>query len=124
MSGEPRQEESDQHQGDQAERQVDVEDPSPAEVVRNEATDQRPDDAPQSEDAHDQAHPAATLTGRKDVADGGDAQGHQGASTDARERSAGGQLAPVLGKTRASRTEEEYHQAGDLERAPAKQVRE
>ena len=96
MAGEPGQEESDQRQGDQPERQVDVEDPSPAEVVGDEATDQRSDDAPQSEDAHDQAHPAATLAGRKDVADGGDAQGHQGAATDAGERSGGDQLAHVL----------------------------
>src|SRR5207248_4313787 len=89
------------------ERQVDVEDPSPAEVVGDEATDQRPDDAPQSEDAHDQAHPAAALAGRKYVADGGDAEGHQRAATDAGERSGGDQLAHVLRKTRAGRTDQE-----------------
>src|SRR5438128_4312163 len=78
-----------------------VEHPSPAEVVRDEATDQRSDDAPQSEDAHDQSHPAAALAGRKDIADGSDAQGHQRASTNAGERSGGDQLAHVLRKTGA-----------------------
>ena len=124
MPGEPRQEESNQNQGDQAKRQVDVEHPSPAEVVGDEATDQRSDDAPQSEDAHDQAHPAATLAGRKDIADGSDAQGHQRASTNAGERSGGDQLAHVLRKTGAGRTEQEDQQAGDVEGPPAKQVGE
>ena len=124
MTGELGQEESDQHQGDQPERQVDVEDPSPTEVVRDEAADQRSDDTPQSKDAHDQAHPAPTFAGRKDVADGGDAQRHQRASTDAGQRSGGDQLAHVLRKPGAGRTEQEDQQAGDVERPPPKQVRE
>ena len=56
-------------QRDQADRQVDVEDPAPAQVVGQVAAQQRPDDAGQAEDAAEDALDAAALGGREDLRD-------------------------------------------------------
>ena len=96
VTGEPWHENRNHRQRDQPKRQIDQEDPAPAEVVGGEAAHQRPDDAAQPEDAHDQTHPAAAFAGRKDIAHGGDAQRHHGPAADSGNRPSRDQLAHVL----------------------------
>src|SRR6202044_2411335 len=61
----------DDEQGDDADGDVDVEDPAPAQVLGEDPTEQRPDDTGGGEDGPEVAHVAAPLPGADDVAHDG-----------------------------------------------------
>src|SRR5205823_2622744 len=66
----PRKEDRKGCQCHQPERQVDIEDPAPTEMVGDESADERADDAAQAKDTHDQAHPSSPLPRGENIADG------------------------------------------------------
>ncbi len=71
------------HQGQAAERQVDVERPAPRQVVGDEAADQRAGDHRDRHDAGDHALVAAPLAGRHQVTDDRHDADHQAAGAEA-----------------------------------------
>ena len=70
---------ADHDERDRTDRQVDVEDPPPREVVDEEPAEQRPDDGRDAEDGAEDALVAAAVARRDDVADDGD-RGHDQAA--------------------------------------------
>jgi hypothetical protein len=56
-------------EGNESNREIDQEDPTPAGVVDDEAPDQRTENAARSEDARDEADVLAAFAGRNDVSD-------------------------------------------------------
>ena len=99
----------DHHERDGADRQVDVEDPAPGEVVDEEAAEQRPDDRRDAEDAAEVALVLAALARRDDVADDGERRHHQAAGAEALQRAERDQLAHVLREAAEHRADEEDH---------------
>ena len=99
-------------EGDDPERQVDVEDPAPAEVAREEAAEQRPGDAGEAEHGAEQARVAAALARRHDVADRGLRADHQPAAAEALQRAEGDQLVEALALAAQRRADQEHDQAG------------
>ncbi len=79
-------------EGEDPERQVDVEHPAPRQVRDTEAADERPDHGGHGEHGPEEAHIAAAVAGRHDVADDGLRADHQSATTQPLERSEGDQL--------------------------------
>src|SRR5438309_1108043 len=71
---------ADDDERERADRQVDVEDPAPGEVVDEEAAEQRPDHRRHAEHGAEEALVATSLARRDDVADDGDARHHQPAA--------------------------------------------
>ena len=95
---------------DEAERHVDVEDPAPRRVRRQEAADERAGDARDAEDGAEQARPLAALARRHDVADrrlGGD---HQAAAAEPLDRPEGDELRHALREPAEHRPDEEDHE--------------
>ena len=77
-------------------RQVDVEDPPPREVLDEEAAEQRADHRRDAEDRAEEPLVLATLAGRDDVADHGHRRHDQPAAADALDRAERDQLPHVL----------------------------
>ena len=110
---------ADHPERDRADRQVDVEDPAPGEVVDEEAADQRPDHARNAEDRAEEALVAAALAGRDDVADHGDRGHDQPARAEALDRTEGNQLDhPVREPAQRRAGEEEHDRRLEDELAP------
>ena len=99
-------------EGENPERQIDVEDPAPAEVAGQKATEQRPGDAGQTEHGTEQARVAASLARRHDIADRGLRADHQPAATQPLQRAKGDQLIEALALTAERRADQEHDQAG------------
>jgi hypothetical protein len=89
---------TDHEKRDRADRQVDVEDPAPGEVVHEEAADERPDHGREAEDGAEVALVAAALARGDDVADHRDGRHHQTAASEALQRAEGDQLRHVLAR--------------------------
>ena len=98
--------------GDRADRQVDVEDPAPREVVDEEAAEQRPGDRRDGEHRADQAHVATALPRRDDVGDDRLRADHQAAGADALERAERDQLLHRLAEPGEHRAGEEDQDRG------------
>ena len=90
-----------------ADRQVDVEDPAPGEMVDEEAAEQRPDHRRDAEHAAEESLVLAALARRDDVADHGERGDDQAAGAQALQRAAGDQLRHVLGQAAQDRAGEE-----------------
>ena len=96
-----------QSQGADADRQVDVEDPAPGQLVREEAADQRPGHARHSEDGADVALIAAALSWRQDVADYRHRHREDAARAEPLDAARHDQLRHVLGNAREQRAGDE-----------------
>ncbi len=70
-------------QGNGADRQVDVENPAPGQVVDEHAPEQRADDAGHAEDGAEQADVTAPFPGGDDITDDGLGAHHQATTTEA-----------------------------------------
>ena len=81
-----RQHGGDHDQREDAGRQVDVEDPAPAQVVDEESADQRADDGGDAEHRAEEALIAPALARRDQVADHGDGDDDQSAAADPFQR--------------------------------------
>ena len=77
---------------DRTDRDVDVEDPTPGQLLDEDAPEQRPDHAGQPEHRTEQALIAATFTGRDDVADDRLGTDHQSAAAEPLDGPEGDQL--------------------------------
>jgi hypothetical protein len=100
---------SDHGERDQPDRDVDVEDPAPGEVVDEEAAEQRPDHGRDAEDAAEEALVAAALARRDDVADHGDRDHEQAAAAQSLDRPEEDQLGHVLADSAQRGADEEDH---------------
>src|SRR5262249_51169984 len=98
---------ADDDEGDDPDRQVDVEDPAPGEVVDEEAAEQRADHRGYAEDRPEEPLVLAALARRHDVADDGDGRDDQAAGADSLERAEGDQLAYVLADSAQRRADQE-----------------
>ena len=99
--------EDDDQDREHADREVDVEDPAPGDLVDEEAAEQRPGDRGDGEDRADQAHVTPALTGRDDVSDDCLRTHHQAAGAYPLEEPEADQLAHRLAETRQHRADEE-----------------
>ena len=105
-------------QRDEAERQVDVEDPPPREVVDEEAAEQRAGDDGDAEHAAEQALVAAAVARRDEVADDGHRHDDQTAAAEPLDCSERDQLRHRLRQPAQRRPDQEEHER-DLEDALA-----
>src|SRR5436190_24127428 len=86
----------DHRERDDPERQVDVEDPAPGQVVDEEAAQQRTDHGRHPEDGAEETLIAASITRRDDVADHRDRQYEEPAAADSLDPAEGDQLGHAL----------------------------
>ena len=105
-----------------ADRHVDVEDPAPAQVVHEEAADQRPEHAGHAEYRAEDALVTAALPGRHHVPDDALRPGEQPAAADALHRAGGDQLDHRVGQPGEDRPDQEDHDRGLEELLAAVQV--
>ena len=105
----------DHHQGERADRQVDVEHPAPAQVVDEEPAKQRSDHARDAEHGAERALVLAALTGRDDVADDRLGQHDQAAAADALQGAERDQLAHAPRLTAEGGADQEDHDRGEEE---------
>ena len=94
-------------EGDRAEREVDVEDPAPRQVCREEATEQRSGDRGEAEHGAEQARVAPALARRDDVSDRRLRAHHQPAAAEPLHGAERDQLVEVLADPAQRRPEQE-----------------
>ena len=87
----------DDDERDGADRDIDVEDPAPGELLDEDAAEQRSDDARDAEDGAEEPLVAAALAGRDDVADDRLGADHQPAAAETLDRPEGDQLDHACG---------------------------
>jgi len=102
----------DDHERDGADRNVDVEDPAPGEVVDENATEQRADDARRAEDGPEQPLVAAPLAGRHDIADDRLGADEQAAPAEPLDRPEGDELGHRLAEPRQDGPDQEDDNRG------------
>jgi hypothetical protein len=107
---------------DQPDRDVDVEDPAPGEVVDEKAAQQWPDHCRETEDASKESLVAAAVPRRDDVRDHGDRQHEQAPAAQALDRAEGDQLGHVLADPAQCRADEEDHDRRLQDSFPAVEV--
>jgi hypothetical protein len=110
--------------GHDADRDVDLEDPPPAEVVGDEATRGGADDRAEAEHAAEQALDAAAILGREEVANDCEDGGEQHAAEDALDASEHDQLRHVLRQPAHHRRGDEADHAREQEWLAAEEVAE
>ena len=91
-----RQQPADEEQRDEADGDVDVEDPVPADVLGQEAADERADDEGDAEDGAEQALVLAALGRREQVADDGERDREERTGADALDAAEQDELRHVL----------------------------
>ena len=109
---------------DGADRQVDVEDPPPAQVLGDEPAGEGADDTGEAEDRAEITHVAAALAGADDVADDRLGADHQPAGADSLQRPESDQLGHVLRQPGQRRPDQEDHDRRLEELLPAVEVTE
>src|SRR5205085_10040039 len=102
-----RQQPPDDEQADDADREVDIEDPVPADVVSQEATEPRADDERDAEDSAEEALVLAAFGGCEQVADHGERDREQRSGAKSLEAPEQDQLGHVLREAGEGRTDEE-----------------
>jgi hypothetical protein len=107
--GPPGQRDRDDRERDDPDRQVDVEDPAPAERVGEEPAQQRAGHAGHAEDGPEGALVLAPLAGGHDVGHDRLGQHHQAAAAQALQRPERDQLAHALGQAAQRRADQENH---------------
>jgi hypothetical protein len=104
--------------------QVDEEDPVPAEVVRQEPAEARPDQEGDPEDRAEEPLVLAPLGRREQVADDRQGDREEGARAETLQAPEEDQLPHRLAQTREGRADQEEDDAQQQQRPPAVQVRE
>ena len=94
-------------QGDGSDRDVDVEDPPPTEVVHEDATDERTHHRGHPEHGHEETHVTPPFAGRDHVADDGHGTDHQTAAAQALDRPEQDELEHRLAQTGEHRPHQE-----------------
>ena len=107
---------------DDAQRDVDEEDPAPGELVDEEAAEQRPDDAGDGEDGAEVALVLAAVDRRDDVADDDEGEGHEPAAAEALDRPGADQLPHLLGEAGQQRADQEDDDREHVDRPAAVDV--
>ena len=107
-----------------ADRQVDVEDPPPAQVLGDEAPGEGADDTGEAEDRAEVTHVAAALAGADDVADDRLGADHQPAGADPLQRPESDQLGHALRQPGQRRPDQEDDDRRLEELLPAVEVTE
>ena len=100
---------ADHDQRRRPDRQVDVEDPAPGEVVDEEAAEQRPDHRRDSEDRAEEALVLAAVAGRDHVADHGDRDDDQPPGAETLDRAERDQLGHSLREPAERGADQEDH---------------
>src|SRR5919107_3513942 len=114
----------DERERDDAEGQVDVEEPPPGEVVGDPTTHQRSRDGGDPEDGADVAHVPAALAGAYDVAYDGLRERHDGAHPEALHGAGGDEPPEVLRRPCQNGAQHEDDDPRDVETAPTVDVGE
>src|SRR5579859_364783 len=112
------------HYGDDADRDVDLEDPAPAPVVGDPAAGGRADDRAEAEHGAEESLQAAALLGREEVADDGEDGGEQDAAEKALHAAGDDELGHVLGQAADGGRDHEAEHAEEQERLAPEQVAE
>ena len=107
-----------------ADRNIDVEDPAPAEIVGEVATDGRSDDGGEAEDPAEDALQLGTLRGRVEVTDGGEDAREEDPSEHALQGTEADELGHVLGLSAQCGRQDEADHAAQEERLSAEEVAE
>jgi hypothetical protein len=110
---------ADHNERDQPDRQVDVEDPVPADGVRDDATEGRPHERGQPEHRAEETLVLAALGRREEVSDDGQGDGEKGARADPLDAAEQDQLPHCLAQPGERRPGQEYHDAEDEHRLAA-----
>ena len=118
------QDRGDHDEGDDAERQVDVEDPGPGEMVDEEAADQGPDDGRDAEHRSHQAAVAPALARRNDVADDRLRRDHERAAAEPLDRAKGDQLGHAVRQAAQARADQEHDERDLQHDLPAVEIAE
>src|SRR5674476_633676 len=108
-------------QGDDADGHVDVEDPSPRQVVGEHSAEERSGHRRQCEGGAEVPLVAAAITGRDHVGDDRHGHGHQSAGPDALDPAEGDEFAHVLTETRQHGSDQKNHN-GELKDSLAAQL--
>src|SRR5215213_6110664 len=114
----------DERERDDAEGQVDVEEPPPGEVVGDPTTDQRSRDGGDPEDGSYVAYVLAALAGAYDVADDGLRERHDGAHPEALHGAGGDQPPEALRRPCQNGAQHEDDDPRDVETTPTVDVGE
>ena len=114
----------DHGEGERADREVDVEDPPPREVVDEEAAEERADHRRHAEDGAEEALVAAAVARRDHVADHGDGGHDQPTRPEPLEGAEPDQLGHVLAQPAERRADEKDHDRDLEDRFPAVEVAE
>jgi hypothetical protein len=99
----------DHGQRHEPERQIDVEDPAPGQLIDEEAAEQRPDQSRQAPNAAEQPLIAPPLARRNEIADHRDRRHHQAAAADPLHEAEGDELDHVAAQAASSRPRQEHH---------------
>ena len=110
--------------GEDADRDVDVEDPAPAEIVGEIATDDGTDDRGDAEDPGKDALQPGALGRRVEIGDGSEHAREENAAEDSLKRAERDELGHVLRLTAESRCDDEADHSGEKEGLPAEEVAE
>ena len=119
-----RQRAPDDVQHDDPERDVDEEDPVPAEVVGDQAADGRTEQEADAEHGAEEALVLAALRRREDVGDDGQRDREQRAGAEALEAAEGEELPHLLAQAAEQGADQEDAHADEEDRPPAEDVRE
>jgi hypothetical protein len=114
----------DHDERNQPDRHVDVEDPAPGQVIDEHPAEQRAHNARHAEDGTEQAHVAAALAGRDDVADDRLGADHQTTAAEALDRAERDELDHGVAEPGQNRAGEEDHDRGLEDRLAPEQVAE
>ena len=109
----------DDEEGHSADRDVDVEDPAPREVVDEDPAQQRSDDAGETEDGAEQADVLAPLPRRDDVTDDGLSAHHEAAAPEPLDRPEHDQFDQRVAQAGKYRPDQENDNGGLEEDLPA-----
>ena len=112
----------DHDEDDRAERQVDEEDPVPADRVGDDPADRRPDDGAEAEHRSEEALVLAPLGRREDVADDRERHGEQRARAEALDAAEQDELPHLLRQPAQQRADEEDRHADEEDGPPPVEV--
>ena len=116
LGADSRQQTSDQVQGDQPDRNVDEEDPVPADVVRQDAAEEGSDKEGDAEDGTEETLVFASLGRSEEISDDCQRDREEGAGTEALDATEQDQLLHGLAEAGQNRSDQEQHDSDEQHR--------